>query len=295
MNHDQLQVYGGIYNRVPSTPLTNVNLTSVSAALVLPQGLALSTIPGTQTVDTAQKSLGVNGTVLGDKDATTSWYIQPTAEAYGALPYQMTVSTAEFGSRTATRVINVPATPLHAVTASSFQMIGFPFQFDPVLSNNGDPATVVNALTSPTDEPVAFYRWIPDATSISGVEGKYQLANRLDTGISYFYRPNLNRTIFARGVQPVGGQASTGSDTLAGLLGTTTTTGISQVQVNLERGWNMISNPYLYDIPLNYLRFVTTDSNPGAASQTFAEAVNNGLVRGRCLLLQYDDKKLRLL
>ena len=281
LNANPLVVYGGIYNRISSTPLTNVNLTNVSAALVLPQGLALTTNPTTGVLDTAQKTLGSNGQVLGDKDATTSWNITPTGDAFGALPYQMTVSTSEFGSRTASRVINVPATPLHKVTASAFQMIGFPFQFDPVLSNNGDPSTVINGLTSPTDEPVAFYRWVPDANSISGVSGTYQLANRLDTGIAYFYRANLNRTIFAKGVQPVAGQATTGADTLFNPIAAGTPTGgISQVQVNLERGWNMISNPYLYEIPLNYLRFVPTDSNPGAASQTFADAVNNGLVRG---------------
>ena len=281
LNSDPLIVYGGIYNRVPSTPLTNVNLTNVSAALVLPPGLALATNPLTGVQDTAQKTLGSNGQVLGDKDATTSWNVTPTGDNFGALRYLMTVSTGEFGSRTASRVINVPATPLHQVTASSFQMIGFPFQFDPVLSNNGDPATVVNGLTSPADEPVAFYRWVPDANSLTGVSGSYQLANRLDTGIAYFYRPNLNRTIFANGVQPVAGQATTGADTLLGSSAVgATSAGISQVQINLERGWNMISNPYLYEIPLNYLRFVPTDSNPGAGSQTFADAVNNGLVRG---------------
>ena len=289
-----LTVYGGIYNRVPSTPQTNVNLTNASAALVLPQGLVLYTDPTTGVQDTAQKTLGNNGVILGDKDATTSWQIQPNAEAFGALPYLMTVSTAEFGARTATRLISVPATPLHAVTAASFQMIGFPFQFDPVLSNNGDPSTVINDLTAPADEPVAFYQWVPDSTSVSGVNGRYVLASRLNTGVGYFYRPNLNRLIFAKGVQPVPGQATTGSDTVSNFSFTgnllASAAGIGQVQINLERGWNMISNPYLYNIPLNFLRFVPTDSNPGAASQTFTDAVNSSLVRGGVFFYNVNTK-----
>ena len=284
LSPNPLTVYGGIYNRVSNTPLTNVNLTNVSAALVLPQGLVLYTDPNTGATDTAQKPLGSNGTVFGDKDATTSWQVTPTGDTFGALPYQMTVSTSEFGARTATRIVNVPATPLHPVTANAFQMIGFPFNFDPVTSNNGDPSTVVNDLTSPTDEPVAFYQWVPDSTSVSGVNGRYVLVNRLQTGVGYFYRPNLNRLIFAKGVQPVPGQATTGSDTFNDFFNggnlIPSAVGNGAIQINLERGWNMISNPYLYQIPLNFLRFVPTDSNPGATSQTFADAVNSGLVRG---------------
>ena len=288
LSPNPITVYGGLYNRVSSTPLTSVNLTGVSAALVLPQGLLLA------AGDTAQKTLN-NGTVLSDKDATTSWSVVPNGTAFGALPYQVTVNTNEFGARTITRNINVPATPLHAVTANSFQMIGFPFQFDPVLSNNGDPSTVVNDLTAPTDEPVAFYRWVPDATSISGITGSYQLVNQLQTGIGYFYRPNLNRVIFAKGVQPFPGQASTGTDLFAtgfGGSGASNTPGITQQQIILERGWNMISNPYLYQIPLNYLRFVTTDStnNPAAESQTFQAAVNSGLVRGGVFFYNVNTK-----
>lgn len=283
-----ITVYGGVYNRVSSTPLTSVNLTGVSAALVLPPGLQLA------SGETSQKTLS-NGTVLSDKNAVTSWSVVPDGTAFGALRYLVTVNTNEFGARTIPRFINVPATPLHAVTANSFQMIGFPFQFDPVLSNNGDPATVVNDLTAPTDEPVAFYRWVPDATSITGITGSYQLVNQLQTGIGYFYRPNLNRVIFAKGVQPFPGQATTGADFFDTSVfngGTTTVPGITQQQIILERGWNMISNPYLYQIPLNYLRFVTTDStnNPAADSQTFQAAVNSGLVRGGVFFYNVNTK-----
>jgi hypothetical protein len=265
LSPSSLQIYGGIYNRVESNPQTSLNLTNVRASLTLPTGLALTARPD-GAAETAEK---VIGNVNADRANDVSWYVRATAESFGTLTYQVNFASNERGSRQVSRTLDVPVTPFRAVTANSFQMIGFPFDFDPALSNNGDPSTVVNGLTSPTDEPVTFYRWVPDPQSLTG-GGRYEIVNRLENGVGYFYRPNLNRSIFARGVKPWAGQAP---------LGQTTFGDTNQRQLILEPGWNMISNPYVYDLPLQFLRFVPEVNNPTAASQNFGQAINSGLVR----------------
>jgi hypothetical protein len=259
-------IIGGIYNQVTDSLQTSINLTNVRASLTLPAGLAFTTRPGGTATDTADRTIG---NVNSDRGADVDWYVRPTAEVFGALTYQVNFSSSELGARQINRVINVPVTPFRTVTLESYQMIGFPFEFDPDLTNNGDPSTIINSLTSPVDEPVSFFRWQPDPLSFTGV-GSYVRVTQLENGIGYFYRPNINRTIYVKGVKPFPEQAP---------LGTTQFSGLNQRQVQLERGWNMIANPYLYEIPLTNLRFAPKENNPTVASQNFLQAVTSGLVR----------------
>jgi hypothetical protein len=236
----------------------------VTASLVLPEGLRLGRDTTTGVQEVSEKALGNNGTVQADEAANTSWLVEPTGTIYGTLTYQVSFKTRDFGSRQISRNITIPATPFKQFTASEYRMIGFPFNFDPVLSNNGDPSTVVNGLSRPLDEPVAFYKYDPT------INDYLPPVTQLETGIGYFYRPNLSRTIYGRGLQPVPGQAETGN---------TTFTNIQQKQVTLNPGWNMISNPYLYDVPVRFLRFVPASGNT-TQSQAFPAAVSSNLVRG---------------
>ncbi len=262
------QIYGSVYNQALNDPNFNVTLNNVNMALSLPPGLQFGINPATSMTDTPSRSLG---SVRSDGNAVTSWYVEPTGDVFGAVTYQVNVSTSEFGPRAVSRIINLPAVPLRPVTADGYQMVGFPFDFDPDLSNNGDPSTIVNGLTRPVDEPVAFYQWIPDTLSLTGESGRYQLATQLQPGIGYFYRPNLNRVVFLKGARPYANQADTGFGQVQNP---------SQLQRVLERGWNIVANPYVYDIPLNYLSFVGTDNPSSITPQTFRDAVNAGLVRG---------------
>ncbi|HVK02435.1 MAG TPA: hypothetical protein VM490_03115, partial [Armatimonadaceae bacterium] len=266
-----LPVYGSLYNRSVNAPPFQVNLDNVSLSLVLPSGLQFATNPGTGQTDVATKPIG---TLLPDKDGTTNWLVEPTGDTFGTVVYQMTGTVGGTGqSRTVSRPVVIPATPLYPVTSASYQMIGFPFQFDPLLSNNGDPATIVNGLSRPVDDPVSFYRWIPDP---DGVTGRYERATKIEPTESYFYRPNLDRILFLRGAQPYPNQAP-----ISGASGT-------RIQKTLERGWNMISNPFLYEIPIGYLRF--TDTN-GGNPVPFGQAVTSGVVRGGVFFYNPQQKR----
>ena len=261
-------IYGSVYNQVPAGAQTAVNLNNLRATLTLPKGLALS------SGETAEKILGNGGVLSADRGTDTYWSVRPTGEAYGTLAYQVGVSNNELGQRSISRTINIPATPFRTVTAERFQMLGFPFDFDPILSNNGDPSTVVNGLTKPADDPVVFYKYVPSPTNASGLGSYVTITSqngRLENGVGYMYRPNVTRTIYPKGVKAVAGQARTGI---------TDFQDVKQRQITLEKGWNIISNPYVYDIPLKSLRFVPTENNPDVTSQTFTQAVSSGVIRG---------------
>lgn len=281
-NPRPFQIFASVYSQKLRAPDSDVPLSGVFASLTLPTGLRFATNPATGARDVATKlvkpqgtAAGADGEIKGDQDATVSWFVEPTGERFGPVTYQVAVSVARPNplSRSISRTINIPAVPLVELFPSVFQMVGLPFQFDPVLSNNGDPDTIINSLSRPVDEPVVFYQWIPDPLSFTGTAGRYQRATKLEPGIGYFYRPssggaNGKRLIFVKGASPVANQAPLGNATPV------------PVQLILERGWNMISNPYIYEIPLNYLRIVPLDNNPGLNSISFADSVRNGLIKG---------------
>ena len=281
-NPQPFQIYASVYSQKLRAPDSDVPLSGVYASLTLPTGLRFATNTSTGTRDVATKlvkpqgaAAGADGEVKGDQDATVSWFVEPTGERFGPVTYQVAVSVARPNplSRSISRTINIPAVPLVELIPSVFQMVGLPFQFDPVLSNNGDPDTIINSLSRPVDEPVVFYQWIPDPLSFTGTAGRYQRATKLEPGVGYFYRPsaggaNGKRLVFVKGATPVANQAPLGNATPV------------PIQLVLERGWNMIANPYVYEIPLNYLRIVPLDNNPALNSISFADAVRNGLIKG---------------
>jgi hypothetical protein len=269
------RISASISNQTLRNPKFEVPFSGVNASLTLQPGLKFA--PGevsTKAVIPTGTDQGSPGEIRGDQDATVSWLVEPTGTKFGVVTYQVAFGIAKPSplSRTISRSINIPTPPLVELVPGTFQMVGFPFQFDAALSNNSDPDTIVNSLSRPIDDPVVFYRWIPDPLSSSGA-GRYEVAKKLEPGIAYFYRPSVSgaggmRLIYLKGAQPVAQQAPTGSGTPKPL------------QLDLEAGWNMISNPYVYDIPLNYLRIVPRENNPGLVSQSFADAVRNGLIRG---------------
>ena len=265
-----IAVQGSVYNR--TLALNNANLTGVTMSLILPpQGLALTAPPGMTTVDTATKAIGQ---VRPDTDAQAQWYVQATGEAVGAVTYQMATTSNEIGSRTITRTISVPATPLHPVTNTSFQMLGFPFQFDQGATNNADPATVINTLAPPSlrDNPAVFYYWVPSINSQGTDAGHYAVATNLQPGQGYFFRPAATRLLFPYGASPMSGQ--TPVTTVANQAG-------QNVQLILNPGWNMISNPYVYSVPLSLLQVTQAlDGKLNGSSATFLSAANSGLLLG---------------
>jgi hypothetical protein len=265
-----ITVQGSVYNR--TLPQNSATLNGVTMSLILPPlGLTFATPPGGTAVDKATKAIGQ---VFPDTDAQATWYLQATGAAAGLLTYQLATTSNEIGSRTITRTINVPATPLHPVTNTTFQMIGFPFQFDQGATNQGDPATIINTLAPPSlrDNPAIFYYWVPSINSQGQDAGHYAVATSIQPGQGYFFRPAATRILFPYGAAPVSGQTP---------LNNSANLQAQKIQVILNPGWNMITNPYLYSIPLNILQVTQAlDGQLNGSSTTFLNAASSGLVQG---------------
>ena len=254
-------IYGGVYSQSSTAPTEEVVLNNVTMSLTLPEGLELT--PDVQN-NASTKPIG---TLRADQEGTVNWSVRPNGLAYGPLAYQVTASAPPLTGRTVTRIVNVPAMPLKSVTTSDWQLLSFPFEFDPALSNNSDPLTIVNGARAPAEaDPAPVFELINDPLSSNGFGG-YRRAETLKPGIAYFYRPNFDRTVFLKGAVPVANQAPSFSSG-------------EQRQVRLSRGWNLIGNPYVYDIPRGFLRFTPLENNPNLQSFSIADAEAAGLVRG---------------
>jgi hypothetical protein len=140
------------------------------------------------------------------------------------------------------------------------------------LSNNSNAATILNGIVQPPDTLLNIFEYDKSIED-------YRIARQLRPGVAYFYRPEpLNpdgtRTIYLRGARPVSNQAPLSDPNQFGQELAT------PFQYTLNRGWNLIGNPYVYDIPLAFLRFVPLESNPTLQAFSYTEAVSNNFVRG---------------
>ena len=256
-------IKGGIYNQTLPVAGEGVTLNNVTMSLTLPRGLRLAVLPSGAR-DVSSKSYG---DVRPDSENTPlTWVVEPTGEEYGSLNYQLTVSAPPAGSRTISRTVTVPAAPIKTLTSNAFNLISFPFEFDPILSNNSDAGTILNGIVEPDDTLLNIFEYDKSVED-------YRLARKLRPGTAYFYRPQPvnpdgTRNIFLTGARPLANQAPN--------TNTTATT----LQITLSRGWNLIGNPYIYDIPLAFLRFVPLDNNPSLRSFSYNEAVNSAFLRG---------------
>ena len=287
MTPNPIKVYGTAYNNTVRTPGEGeVIMENTTMTLSLPPGLRFAKVNG-ETRDAATKSVvpqgvvaGSNGTLRGDQQGLVDWMIEPDGTKYGPLPIQLTTTSRSISaSKTVTRIINVPAPPVFEVQVGKYNMIGFPFAFDDVESGRGNPRIVINGLSNTTDEPT------PSGPVIFGYDAKTQSFTgttigdgslTLETGKGYFYYPQVSnaipissvRTVFLKGVKPVEGQAPIG-DALP-----------LPFSITLEKGWNLVSLPYVYETPLRYVQFVSLEGNPNLNATGLTNAISTGLVRG---------------
>lgn len=275
-NPKAFRIFASLYNQKLNNPQLGVRLDGVTMSLTLPQGLRFAIDPATGQQDVASKSVSSSlgtGLVESDDDGIVSWVVEATGERFGALTYQVSASVTEPSprSRSISRVIEIPTPPVFSYKPKVFQMTGFPFEFDPLLSDNGNPNTVLNTNVAGQDNLVI---WEYVGNVRPNKFPPYERPTKLVPGRGYFFLPNIpsngvpdQRIILLKGAKPVSNQAPLGQSALP-------------TRIQLEEGWNLISNPYVYEIPLNYIRFVRNQDNPSLDKTTYQVAVNSGLIRG---------------
>ena len=272
-----LTIYGSIYNRQLSESQFNITLPDVRMSVTLPDALQFTTNPTTGLTDTATKAVG---DIPGDQDRVAQWYAQPSGDQFGTFAYQLTANIGGISplSRTISRSVTIPATPLHQVIpaangASNYQQIGFPFDFDPAQTNNSDVASILQPYSQPPandNGDTTLYQWTPDPNFPD--TGKYSIATKIVRGKGYFYSPAKTQFLYLNGARP---------DTQA--TPNNSNQNFQYYQTVLERGWNMVTNPWVYSVPVSYISLATIDNtNPnGDLNLTyFPDAVSQGLVRG---------------
>jgi len=269
------EIFASAYSQRSSEPLWDIAFRGTSLSLKLPNGLKFGTAVGSSVPDSPTKEVSggsVDRSILGDQEGSASWRVEPTGERFGPVSYQVSLSVEQPAlALSVSKVINIPSVPLVELIANRFQMIGFPFTFHPVFSNNGDPDTVINTLTSPEEFNTTVWEWINDDAS-GGNIGRWARSSRLKTGAAYFYKPQIassggKRLVFLRGAQPTPFQAP--KDNQLSI----------PTQLTIQPGWNLVSNPFVYEIPLSSIRVIPLDIVP-LTSIAFAQAVSSGYLRG---------------
>ena len=284
----RFQIFASVYNQKPPATPSEVRFDGVSASLTLPTGLRFATDPNTNATDVSSKTIISSsgaGTVNSDQDGLVSWYVEATGERYGTLTYQVSVSIQDPSplSRTVNRTINIPTPPIFSYKPGTFQMTGIPFQYDPLLSDGGFPATILNTNVSPVQTTTLT---LFEYTGNVNPNRPYELATTLVPGRGYFFRPSIpssgtsaERIIYLKGAKPVTSQAPSGGPA-------------APLRIKLKTGWNMVANPYVYEIPLSYLRFLQV---PSLVKASYDTAVTSGLIRGGVYYYSTADKSYQFI
>lgn len=171
------------------------------------------------------------------------WTIQSDNRTYGDLPISVDITVVPGPAKRLSSTIRVAANPTVSYVAGP-NLIGMPYQF---------ADTSLDAILGlTTGRDYVAYQWDPEFNG-------YQPVTTVQRGLGYWLVPNAaitNRTLNGAAIPTDSGSG--------GLL------------VSLKRGWNLISNPYNYAVPLAQLVGVAEDAPENALSWT--ELVQNRFV-----------------
>lgn len=218
----------------------NTATPGATALLTLPDSLKFAD-PG----DSPQRAFGfldpIGANVLDEEFGT--WEVQASGVEAGISPVDAQFASGFGDTAAARRLVNVPQGRLYQLQ-ETYKMLGFPFTYNGIT----DPAT---ALGLPSGSFVVL--------TYNPVINDYESVSALEPGKGYWVRLLGLPTQFVRVTaqsQPVNLEAT------------------APFRVGLRNGWNMISNPSPYAIPVRELQFI---SAPRFLS--FEDAVTRGLIR----------------
>lgn len=185
--------------------------------------------------------------------AFVDWQIESDGRTFGDLPISVKVESLPGPTKNIGTTIRVAATP-RIDLPSGPNMVGLPYAFGDASLN------AILGLTQGVDYQA--YKWDNDL-------GGYAPASSVQRGIGYWIVPmsNLGNVV-------LNGASQAPDVPTGGLL------------VSLKTGWNLISNPYNYPIPLGQLIGVAED-NP-TNSFTWDQLVANGFVSGSLAFFNKD-------
>ena len=220
------------------TNLTNV--LSAGGLTIAPVNLALD-LPSGLRLDTGETLTKQINSIAPGNEGSAEWKVVPTGDKTGTLSYTVTASSNLGIGKSVQRSIDVPAPNKiqlkgNTVSRGLYQMLSFPLSF-----GNTAPSTILglNAAPNPPDFDIA--RWNP-------VTSRYESVNTFTPGQAYWFRllqPNdITKTIAPTTGSPLENQVQPGA---------------AAYTINYPRGWNQISNPFLYGIRLSEVQVLDTE------------------------------------
>ncbi|MGC8861722.1 MAG: hypothetical protein ACP5R5_02990, partial [Armatimonadota bacterium] len=219
------------------------DLDDVRVTLYLPPGLELAPFPA----QTAQQSLG--RVPVNTESLPATWQVQATGEYSGELEYFVTARAASGWQQIVSRKIMVPATK-HNVFRSGYQMMHVPFTFN-------NPAVEHAFGLSPGSFAAKYY----DPAS-----GQYLSVTQLQPGRGFWmYVGNVQR----------GRTLSFVLANDAAIVGQQLGKQLNEQNVDLQPGWNMIGNPFVYPV---YWGQVLVWNKLGNITVSLDQAVTNGWI-----------------
>ena len=234
-----------VYNlATDSGPYT---LEDVTASLYLPLGLTLAATDDQGQPQTARQSVG--RVAVNSESQPVSWTVEPTGEYSGELEYFLTARDVSGWQQIVSRKIVVPATK-KSVFRSGYQLMSVPFTF-----NN---MAVEHALDLSAGSFGARY--------YDPVTNRYLPVTQLRPGQSFW----MYVSSVPRGkVLPFQLAAD------AAIVGEESGKQLREQYVELQRGWNLVGNPFVYPMYLGQV-LVANTSDPVMTTVTLDQAVTNG-------------------
>jgi hypothetical protein len=197
---------------------------NVAFTLVLPSGLTLdSTENGAYTKSVTKIGAGCH-------EGSVSWVVDVDPSAAGALDYSVSVSGAQMNGGSVTREIYVPAQPSVSLS-SGWHMLSVPFK-----------TTTANTSTTCG---LSNNFWNYDSSG----SGSYTQAGCFTSGLGYWVHLNQPTSLTMQ---------SNSNGPLYSAYDCYSTDQVSDV--TLQQGWNIIGNPYVYDLPASKISFYYQNS-----------------------------------
>lgn len=217
------------------------DMAEVTLSLYLPPGLMLSA---------GQNARQVLGRVaLNTEPDPISWLIEPTGEYSGELEYFVTARDISGWQQVVSRKVFVPATKRN-MFRSGYQLMHVPFTFN-------DPS-IQHALGLPAGAFGARY--------YDPVSGQYLPLSRLTPGQAFWvYVSTVTR----------GRSLPFKLADDAAIVGEESSKQTKEQYIKLNRGWNLIGNPFVYPMYWGQV-LVAGTSEPIISTVTLDQAVTNG-------------------
>jgi hypothetical protein len=222
-------------------------LTNVSVNLGLPEGLGFP--PG----ESATKVLPLVG---ADGEQRVSWQVRVNPGTIGVKELVVTAYSPQVGSRQVRIPVVIPFLPVLELKRG-YNLIGFPFEFV-----NPEPST---ALGIPPEE-LKMATYDPNLRNYLVYRRDLQF-NRIEIGQGYWLWLPTDRTLTFQDIRFIASDQS--------------------VVVPLRRGWNLLSNPFPWQVLLRGIE-IRYGSDP--VTYTFEEAIAQGWVKSPIFLWRNDPR-----